>query len=625
MRTLIVSWVFVSGLLGCADVRRPNWNLRFESAELRARVFAIDVRILRGGCGSEQVAFAGTIVPGAESPTPSRLSAGTYGFEARGASTLCRYVAEGCIEVDLPTTAPIEILLGEVGESDRCPSDRCVDGLCDGLDFGDGRVPPPPRAIRPAIGARGPSPVLFEWASSPGAERYELELGPCDGAIADCASGESTSATMLTRTELLDRGRWVWRLRACNEAGCSSPSRPRIFTVGAEHDVNDDGRADLIVAAPLEANGGVANSGAVYAYTDVTGMMSMRLGSVPENGARFGSALTTADLDGDGALETYVGVPFADGAAGDEGLVLRFGGARPIPSVAPRPDSAFGAALAHGDVDGDGFDDLVVGAPGRDDGRGAVEVLFGSAMERSWSLSAVVQPASAFGAQVGCGDFDADGVLEVVVSAPNQNVGSSNGSGSVYVFRGEGTADVVLTQPEREAGAGFGTTLSVLGDVDGDGIDDLLVGAPGASGGGRAYLYRGRLGALPTTAEVITNPGGVTDSFASALSGGGDTNGDGARDFAIGAPGGRTVHLYAGSSTPSELVLTPLTTLTSVADRYGSAVTMVDASLDFLADLAIGSPMVSEVIVHRGVVNATPDTVLTGPPGSDFGAGFSRR
>lgn len=618
--TLLVLLVVV----GCADVRRPDWNLRFASPELRARVFAIDVRILRGGCGVERVAFSGTLVPGAESPSPSRLSAGTYGFEARGANTLCRYVAAGCVDVELPSAAPIDIMLESVAESDRCSSDRCVEGLCEGIDFGDGRVPPPPRAIRPAQGARGPSPILFEWASSPGADRYELELGPCVGAIADCATGEITSTPMLTRTELLDRGRWLWRLRACNDAGCSSPSRARIITVGAEHDVDDDGRADLIVGAPLEANGGIANAGAAYAYTNVSAMMSMRLASVPENGARVGTAITTADLDGDGVLETYVGAPFADGSGSDEGMVLRFPGARPIESDAARPDSAFGSALAHCDVDADGFDELIVGAPGRDDGRGAVEVFFGPDRERLWTLSAVVQPASAFGAQVDCGDFDADGTLEVVVSAPGQNVGSSNGSGSVYVFRGEGTADVVLTQPEREADASFGATLHVLGDVDGDGIDDLLVGAPGASGGGRAYLYRGRLGTLPTTAEVISNPGGLMDSFAAAVSGGGDTDGDGARDFAIGAPGGRTVYLYAGSSAPSELVLTPLTTLTSVAERYGSAVTLVDVSLDFLADLAVGSPMVGEVILHRGVVNATPDTVLTGPPGADFGARLGR-
>ena len=610
--------------VACADVRRPDWNLRFETPALRERVFAIDVRVLRGGCGTERVAFSGTMVPGAPSPTPSRLSPGSYGFEARGANTLCRYVAEGCVDVDLPTSAPIEIVLGEVGELDRCSPDRCVDGLCEGIDFGDGRVPPPPRAIRPAAGGRGPSPVLFEWASSPGADRYELELGPCSGALADCVPDGSTSTSMLSRTELLERGRYVWQLRACNEAGCSTPSRARLLTVGAEHDFDGDGRSDLVLGAPLEPNGGRTNAGAAYAYTDVGGGISTRLASVGENGARVGSAIATADVDGDGMLEAYVGAPFADGGGSDEGVVLVFPGARPFESPNARADSAFGSAVAGGDVDGDGYEELVVGAPGRDDGRGTAEVFFGPSLSRSWSLSAVVQPASAFGAQVACGDFDADGLLEVVVAAPGQNVGSSNGSGSVYLFRGEGAADVVLTQPEREADARFGGTLSVLGDVDGDGIDDLLVGAPGASGGGRAYLFRGRLGGLSTTPETIANPGAVGDGFGSALSGGGDTNGDGARDFAIGAPGGRVVYLFAGSSAPSELVLTPSVTLTSAVERYGASVTLVDVSTDFLADLAIGSPGANEVVVHRGVVNMEVDSVLTGPPGSDFGAAFAR-
>ena len=622
MSRVVVFIVMLTG--GCTDVQRPDWTLRFESSELRARVFATDVRVLRGGCGTERVAFEGTLVPGTEPPAPTRLSAGTYGFEARGASVLCRYVAEGCVDVQLPTSAPIEVELSAVAESERCTAERCVDGLCEGIDFGDGRVPPPPRAIRPAAGARGPSPVLFEWASSPGATRYELELQPCVGALAECAFGDPRVTPMLTRTELLDRGRHAWRVSACNDAGCSSPSRARIVTVGADDDVNDDGRADLLVGAPLEPNGGMANAGAVYAFTDVSGMRSTRLASGPENGARVGSAITTADRDGDGVLETYVGAPFSDGAASDEGRVLVFPGARVIESLDRRADSAFGASVAHGDLDADGFDELVVGAPGRDDGRGAVEVLFGPSSARTWSLSAVVQPASRFGAQVACGDLDGDGLLEVVVSAPAQNVGSAVASGSVYVFRDEGPAEVVLTQPERQADAGFGTTLRVLGDVDGDGIDELLVGAPGASGGGRAYLYRGRLGGLTTTPETILNPGGADARFGAALSGGGDTDGDGARDFAIGAPGERAVYLFAGSSAPSELVLTPLTTLTGTDDRYGSALVLVDASLDFLADLAVGSPMTAQVIVHRGIVMAAPDTVLTGAAGSDFGVVFAR-
>lgn len=458
--------------------------------------------------------------------------------------------------------------------------------------------------------------MLFEWASSPGAERYELEIVPCIGAVDDCAGADPQSTTSLMSTELLDRGRYAWRLRACNEAGCSGPSRTRVFTAGSENDFDDDGRADLLIGAPQEPNAGMINAGAAYAFTNVEDMVSVRLASVAENGARAGTSITAGDVDGDGVLETYVGAPFTDGSASDEGLVLVFPGARTFESANPRPDSAFGSALAHGDVDGDGFEELIVGAPGRDDGRGAAEVYFGPDLDTSWSLSAVPQPASQFGLQVVAGDFDADGEAEVVVAAPGQDVGSSSASGSVYVFRDEGAADVVLTQPEREPNAGFGRTLSSPGDIDGDGIDDLLVGAPDASGGGRVYLYRGRLGALPTTPEAIANPGTVGASFGAALSSGADTTGEGARDFAIGAPGARAVYLYAGSTAPSELVLTPLTTLTSPDEGYGTSVAIIDASLDFLADLAIGVP--DRVIVHRGVVVATPDTVLMGP--TSFGA-----
>ena len=83
------------------------------------------------------------------------------------------------------------------------------------------------------------------------------------------------------------------------------------------------------------------------------------------------------------------------------------------------------------------------------------------------------------------------------------------------------------------------------------------------------------------------------------------------------------MYLFAGAGAPSELVLTPILTLTSPVERYGSAVTLVDVSTDFLADLAIGSPGANEVVVHRGVVTTEGDSVLTGPPGSDFGAIFA--
>ena len=215
-----------------------------------------------------------------------------------------------------------------------------------------------------------------------------------------------------------------------------------------------------------------------------------------------------------------------------------------LTSTQPKPFGHFGWTVADaGDVDGDGRSDVVVGAPNEDgesinDGRAYVFGTDGSLLAILTSPNAQIN--GSFGIAVaGLGDLDGDGLSEVAVGASRENEdGGPFTAGKVYVFRGaDGTALFELSSPNPESGGAFGASLAAAGDVDGDGLTDLLVGAHNEAGGaadaGRAYVFRGANGALLHTLES-PNPE-ATGFFANAVAGAGDVDGDGFDDLLVGA------------------------------------------------------------------------------------------
>jgi len=301
-------------------------------------------------------------------------------------------------------------------------------------------------------------------------------------------------------------------------------------------------------------------------------------------------------------------------------------------SAPRRPEVIAGRAP---DFNGDGYADLVIGAPGAQaEEIGRVFVHLGGAAGWRPSPSLVLAGPDVIGAQYGTalaiGDFDGDGLADLAVAAP----GEDDFTGKVYIYRGG--ARGLQAEPARvlvgEAGAGswFGVALAPAGDVNGDGFADLVAGAPGVAGG-RAYLYLGGVNGLPERASTsYFGDTAQAGRFGEAVAGVGDVNGDRFGDLVVGAPRGAALaglaSVFAGAA--ERLSPVPVVTLTGSPGRVEQLATHVagvgDLNGDGFADVVLAAPLADAgrgaLHVHRGArsgLSAAPSAVISNTDGSD--------
>ena len=270
-----------------------------------------------------------------------------------------------------------------------------------------------------------------------------------------------------------------------------------------------------------------------------SGPSEIRTLNGPQDQAKLGSAVAVVgDLDGDGQPELLAGAPGLRGVGKRSGAALVYSGA--TGEVVRQHDgdgpwSELGCSVAAlGDVDGDGRPDYAVGArfDGADNDRsGSVSVYSGASGNLLRSFSGGAPREAAGTALSALGDLDGDGVTELAVGAPGwSRDGFRVGMVRVYSLAGGALLHEI---PGVAADGLAGSVLAAAGDLDGDGAPDLLIGCPGEGEGGAVRVHSGRSGA--PLLELAGDE--ARAEFGAALCSLGDLDGDEIPDFAVGAPG----------------------------------------------------------------------------------------
>jgi FG-GAP repeat len=353
--------------------------------------------------------------------------------------------------------------------------------------------------------------------------------------------------------------------------------------VSSAGDVNGDGYSDVIISAPdYDGTAGV-KSGKVNIYfgsssiATTTPVIGAAPGWAKEGLAAnegFGNSVSCAgDVNLDGYSDIIIGASLYTGTitaeAGEGGAFVFYGGLTGPGLTANwrtegnQVNAHYGKSVASaGDVNGDGFCDVIIGAPDYDQGftdNGKAYVYYGAftglSTSAAWTFTGTKANAY-FGCSVACtGDVNADAFSDVIIGSYGYTP-AATAMGRVQVFQGSAAglnASANFTVDGTQTGSQLGFSVSSAGDVNGDGYSDILVGAnlmsAGTAGQGRVYGYYGSRTGLSTTGSWTAfgkTPNTPVMNFGTSVAPAGDVNGDGYSDIIIGAPLGQNGQVGEG-------------------------------------------------------------------------------
>ncbi len=443
------------------------------------------------------------------------------------------------------------------------------------------------------------------------------------------------------------------------------------WSVSAAGDVNGDGLADVIVGAKFADPAGGASAGKSYVVfgkntTTAIDLLTLGTGGFAIDGEAAGdqsgySVSAAGDINGDGLADLIVGAYFADnpgkvdsgrsyvvfGKATNTDVALTdvaagTGGGFVITGVNAN-DVSGTAVSAAGDVNGDGFADVIVGAPQSDPGgqanAGTSYVVFGKATTTAIDLGTVAAGGAGAGGFAitgqaagelsgysvkGAGDVNGDGLADLLVGAYVADPVSGVDAGRTYVVFGKANTTSIDLAQVAAGNGGFviegaaandksGWSVSGAGDVNGDGLADVVVGAPGsATSVGHSYVVFGKAGgAVVDLANLVAggfviNGQNTSDQSGLSVSAAGDMNGDGLTDLIVAAthasPGGLAIagasYVVFGKATTTAIDLSAVAqgqggfviNGEATNDNSGASVSAAgDVNGDGLADLIVGA------------------------------------